>query len=118
MDSEKSYDRSQLRKTEWCQMYKETGECQFGKRCWYAHGNSEIRSRPRNRNYKTQLCYNYHTRNKVCHFGSKCQYIHEELKPTNSIPLADEPEIWQDPRIVNLHGSALRSYIQESISIA
>lgn len=46
--------------------------------CQFAHGEQDLRPVPRDPNYKTVLCKNYHSSNGFCRHGSRCTYIHSE----------------------------------------
>lgn len=69
-------------KTEMCKYVLMHRKCPFGKRCSFAHSESELRkivpSSHSARTYKTQKCVNYHSGTGYCPYGSKCNYIHKE----------------------------------------
>ncbi|KAK0422072.1 hypothetical protein QR680_007346 [Steinernema hermaphroditum] len=74
-----SYRRS-VYKTMQCEAFRNSGECTFGDRCRFAHGEEELRRRhqPQRINeqkFKTKFC------NKIeeygsCPYGAKCLFIH------------------------------------------
>lgn len=64
-------------KTEICRSHLQTGYCEYGPNCQFAHGIHELRPRHFDVKYKTQLCKNYH-KDGNCRFGSRCKFIHDE----------------------------------------
>lgn len=63
-------------KTEVCKYWTQTGYCQFGDQCAFAHGQQEIRQRQNlSSNYKTKKCMQFHD-NGYCPYGVRCQFIH------------------------------------------
>lgn len=64
-------------KTEICRSHRQTGTCEYGKACQFAHGIHELRPRHYGLKYKTQECKNYHSEG-YCRFGSRCKFIHDE----------------------------------------
>jgi hypothetical protein len=48
-------------KTELCRCFMETGYCQFGSRCQFAHGRIELREAKKSFNYKTVECSSFHS---------------------------------------------------------
>ena len=64
-------------KTELCTNWMVNGKCKFGKKCSYAHGESELKLRcDLPQNYKTKECKNF-SRYGYCVYGSRCQFIHK-----------------------------------------
>uniref|UniRef100_A0A0R3RZG6 C3H1-type domain-containing protein n=1 Tax=Elaeophora elaphi TaxID=1147741 RepID=A0A0R3RZG6_9BILA len=64
-------------KTSLCRKFRETGKCERGEACIFAHGEEELRRPPRvHPKYKTQLCNNFIKWN-YCPYGSRCQFIHD-----------------------------------------
>ncbi|CAK5087486.1 unnamed protein product [Meloidogyne enterolobii] len=55
----------------------ETGRCNYGERCQYAHGDREKRPVPRHPKYKTEPCQSYH-KTGYCPYGPRCHFIHNE----------------------------------------
>ncbi|KAI8367554.1 uncharacterized protein BYT42DRAFT_504494 [Radiomyces spectabilis] len=95
-----------LYKTEYCRNWSEMGYCRYGKKCRYAHGESELRSVPRHSLYKTQICRAYHL-DGACPYGIRCTFIHDremgpETKPTHT---ARESAITPPPPPPSPHGS-------------
>ena len=62
-------------KTEVCNKFDELGECKYGWRCHFAHGQHELRQRPRPAGYKTRLCKKFHE-DGICNYGRRCVNIH------------------------------------------
>jgi butyrate response factor len=46
-------------KTEICKKWEEKGYCEYGEKCLFAHGLTELKSKRRNKNYKTKKCIAY-----------------------------------------------------------
>ncbi|CEP07735.1 hypothetical protein [Parasitella parasitica] len=65
-----------LYKTESCRNWAELGHCRYGKKCRYAHGDSELRTVPRHTRYKTQICRAYHM-DGSCPYGIRCTFVHD-----------------------------------------
>ncbi|VDD89299.1 unnamed protein product, partial [Enterobius vermicularis] len=58
-------------KTSLCKTFKETGSCDSGPSCHYAHGEQELRSPPKaHPKYKTQLCKSF-AEFGTCPYGSR-----------------------------------------------
>uniref|UniRef100_A0A0K0FIW5 Tristetraprolin (inferred by orthology to a human protein) n=1 Tax=Strongyloides venezuelensis TaxID=75913 RepID=A0A0K0FIW5_STRVS len=76
-----------LYKTELCRSWMDSGRCNYGERCQYAHGEHEKRPIPRHPKYKTEACQSYHKRG-YCPYGPRCHFIHNEdnLISTQNIP--------------------------------
>ncbi|CAD5222659.1 unnamed protein product [Bursaphelenchus okinawaensis] len=66
-----------LYKTELCRSWMESGRCNYGERCQYAHGDTEKRPIPRHPKYKTEACQSYH-QSGYCPYGPRCHFIHNE----------------------------------------
>ncbi|KAM0859864.1 hypothetical protein ACQ4PT_046902 [Festuca glaucescens] len=60
-------------KTELCFRWATTGRCHLGRKCRFAHGESEVRHVLRSRNYRTELCLYGAGR---CPFGHRCMFLH------------------------------------------
>ena len=81
--SAKELPTDPLYKTQLCENYAQDGKCRYGKRCHFAHGDSELRAPPRfvakelptDPLYKTQLCQNYAQDGK-CRYGDRCLFAH------------------------------------------
>ncbi|VDK75673.1 unnamed protein product [Litomosoides sigmodontis] len=84
-------ERKQKRKAEThktipCQAWKDTGRCNYGKRCKFAHGEEELRPMPKaevkifnNPRYRTALCVKYTTLG-YCPYGDQCHFIHDPVQ--------------------------------------
>eukprot|EP01126_Amoeba_proteus_P004007 TRINITY_DN11366_c0_g2_i1.p1 TRINITY_DN11366_c0_g2~~TRINITY_DN11366_c0_g2_i1.p1 ORF type:complete len:280 (-),score=30.73 TRINITY_DN11366_c0_g2_i1:382-1221(-) len=59
----------------------ETGQCRYGTKCQFAHGNHEIRNVLRHPRYKTEICRTFHTIG-TCAYGRRCRFVHhvEEMR--------------------------------------
>ncbi|KAI9355134.1 hypothetical protein DFJ73DRAFT_826305 [Zopfochytrium polystomum] len=77
-----------LWKTEFCNSWRETGECRFGQNCDFAHSEEELRVVERPANWKTKPCLNFFT-NGYCQYGRRCGFIHQgEPTPVTVEPVA------------------------------
>ena len=76
-------------KTEICRKW-ETGQCEFGSKCAFAHGVDELKKKdfiPKN--YKTTLCKPFFEKG-YCLYGPRCQFSHDlksEKKTAPSTPV-------------------------------
>ena len=82
--------KAETHKTIPCRAWKDTGRCNYGSRCKFAHGDEDLRKVPEepakifnNPRYRTELCVKYHLLGS-CPYGERCSYIHE---PTPQIDL-------------------------------
>ncbi|CAG9328510.1 unnamed protein product [Blepharisma stoltei] len=67
-------------KTERCKNW-EAGICEFGSRCAFAHGDSELRLRGHaTKNYKTKKCKQFFELG-YCIYGYRCQFKHRDNSP-------------------------------------
>jgi hypothetical protein len=66
-----------LYKTELCRSWADSGHCNYGERCQYAHGDAEKRPIPRHPKYKSEACKSYH-QSGYCAYGARCHFIHNE----------------------------------------
>ncbi|KAG9016480.1 hypothetical protein FRB93_010729 [Tulasnella sp. JGI-2019a] len=71
-----------LYKTELCRSFEEKGECRYGDKCQFAHGEAEQRRVDRHPKYKTEICRTFWVSGS-CPYGKRCCFIHTEL-PTNA----------------------------------
>ena len=63
-------------KTEICRNW-ETGSCEYGEKCFFAHGVKELREKTSVKALKLQKCESYFKFG-YCINGNKCQYRHTE----------------------------------------
>ncbi|XP_031636333.1 protein TIS11 [Contarinia nasturtii] len=63
-------------KTELCRPFKETGECKYGEKCQFAHGENELRTVQRHPKYKTEYCRTFYGVG-LCPYGSRCHFLHD-----------------------------------------
>uniref|UniRef100_A0A8R1XNL3 C3H1-type domain-containing protein n=1 Tax=Onchocerca volvulus TaxID=6282 RepID=A0A8R1XNL3_ONCVO len=78
--------KAETHKTVQCQAWKDTGRCNYGKRCKFAHGPEELRPMPKaevkifnNPRYRTALCTKYATFG-YCPYGDQCHFIHDPIQ--------------------------------------
>jgi len=86
-------------KTEVCSNWENTGECEFGESCAFAHGAHELRAKMHvSMKYKTKKCRQFHTYG-FCQYGSRCQFIHDEQHQTQSLFSSPQlgPDTQDDP---------------------
>lgn len=86
-DIESELNKQNLYKTELCRnwvsttlipdlhLQLETGQCRYGTRCQFAHGEHEIRDVLRHPKYKTEICRTFHTTG-TCSYGKRCRFVH------------------------------------------
>ncbi|CAG9310347.1 unnamed protein product [Blepharisma stoltei] len=64
-------------KTEMCKNW-EAGHCEFGEKCAFAHGDTELRDKAQiSLALKTKECKLYQDKG-YCVYGNKCQFSHKE----------------------------------------
>ncbi|CAG9317254.1 unnamed protein product [Blepharisma stoltei] len=67
-------------KTEMCKNW-ESGQCEFGNKCAFAHGIEELRNKShKSAKPKIPGCKMYQDKG-YCIYGSKCQFSHRESSP-------------------------------------
>ncbi|KAL3994447.1 Zinc finger C-x8-C-x5-C-x3-H type (and similar) family protein [Acanthocheilonema viteae] len=78
--------KAETHKTISCQAWKDTGRCNYGKHCKFAHGPEELRPMPKaevkvfnNPRYRTALCIKYTTFG-YCPYGDQCHFIHDPVQ--------------------------------------
>lgn len=113
--------KAETHKTIPCRAWKDTGRCNYGTRCKFAHGEEDLRKVPEepakvfnNPRYRTELCVKYHYLGS-CPYGERCSYIHEptpqidlekcleELSPPSSPPKKDISSDEESNLPVNSH---------------
>eukprot|EP00485_Elphidium_margaritaceum_P008380 CAMPEP_0202690844 /NCGR_PEP_ID=MMETSP1385-20130828/5729_1 /ASSEMBLY_ACC=CAM_ASM_000861 /TAXON_ID=933848 /ORGANISM="Elphidium margaritaceum" /LENGTH=416 /DNA_ID=CAMNT_0049346159 /DNA_START=2750 /DNA_END=4000 /DNA_ORIENTATION=+ len=62
-------------KTELCVKFLELGQCPYNTRCRFAHGEAELRQKPKPKQYKTKPCNNF-LRTGICPYGVRCNFLH------------------------------------------
>jgi hypothetical protein len=72
-----------LYKTVMCRLFEDTGECKFGDKCHYAHGEAELKPLIKHPKYKTERCKLYHETG-ICPFGKECSFLHNESEDESS----------------------------------
>ena len=86
-------EKGDLFKTELCENWVKKGHCTYGKKCHFAHGREDIRTRWRIENYKTQPCCDpARADSRLCLFGKRCNYAHpgEPLRRSHHCLYLDE----------------------------
>jgi len=71
-------------KTELCVKFQELGACPYNTRCRFAHGEAELRSKPKPRQYKTKPCNNFMKTGK-CPYGARCNFLHGAQEPVGGV---------------------------------
>uniref|UniRef100_A0A914VGX5 C3H1-type domain-containing protein n=1 Tax=Plectus sambesii TaxID=2011161 RepID=A0A914VGX5_9BILA len=70
--------RALMYKTVLCKQFADTGRCNYGDGCQYAHGDEDRRAPPpRHPKFRTEPCKNFE-RLGVCPYGSRCHFIHPD----------------------------------------
>lgn len=64
-----------LYKTELCRNHAEGRVCKYGRKCQFAHGETELREIVRHPQFKSANCRSFHN-NGICKYGSRCTFIH------------------------------------------
>ena len=88
-------------KTVMCKNWLDTGSCNYGDKCSYAHGEDEIRSSKekkiiaQNPLYKTTLCKMF-AEGDYCELAENCHFAHGEdelrtFKPPDKTDLSNDP---------------------------
>jgi len=72
-------------KTELCVKFQELGSCPYNERCRFAHGEAELRQKPKPKQYKTKPCNNYMQTGK-CPYGARCNFLHGPSEPVGGVP--------------------------------
>lgn len=72
--------KSERYKTELCKNFEETGKCNYGKKCEFAHGKMELKEKPKTLNnprYKSTACSMFFD-DGYCPYGRRCIFKHDE----------------------------------------
>ena len=67
-------------KTEMCKNWIEVGQCRYGNKCQFAHGDHELMGKapPVNNNkYKSKTCSTFNEK-LYCPYGQRCLFKHED----------------------------------------
>ena len=70
-------------KTELCRSFQESGQCKYGDKCQFAHGQHELRNTMRHPRYKTELCRTFHAQG-YCPYGPRCHFVHDTTVDRNT----------------------------------
>jgi len=80
-------------KTELCRQFTIYGNCKYGEKCQFAHGDFELREVKKHPKYKTELCKTFHLTG-FCNYGKRCHFIHKTSSLTDeelqSLELSDD----------------------------
>ena len=69
-------------KTELCRQFTIYGNCKYGEKCQFAHGDLELREVKKHPKYKTELCKTFHLTG-FCNYGKRCHFIHKASSLTD-----------------------------------
>ena len=73
----KAEESQKKHKTEMCRKW-ESGNCEFGSKCAFAHGKHELKPKlDRPLKYKTAKCKNFFNEG-FCLYGPRCQFSHKD----------------------------------------
>lgn len=66
-------------KTEMCKNWIEVGNCRYGNKCQFAHGDFELIGKPlpQNTKYKSKICTTF-SEKLFCPYGKRCLFRHED----------------------------------------
>ena len=64
-------------KTEICKKFQSIGNCPYGNKCRFAHGEQELIMKPKGKNYKKIHCKSSFQKG-YCPYGSRCNFRHNE----------------------------------------
>ncbi len=64
-------------KTEICKKFQSIGNCPYGNKCRFAHGEQELIMKPKGKNYKKIPCKSFFEKG-YCPYGSRCNFRHYE----------------------------------------
>ncbi|KAA6375707.1 MAG: hypothetical protein EZS28_028766, partial [Streblomastix strix] len=81
-------------KTEMCRNFVETGRCQYGSGCAFAHSKNELRQSDSSQLRSSSQCKNFHSGCCICYFGSRCRFIHKQEAhdpDEDSFPFTENP---------------------------
>jgi len=132
---EEELSKQSLYKTELCRSFVDTGNCRYGAKCQFAHGEHELRPVMRHPKYKTEVCKKFSNTGN-CPYGNRCRFIHEGITndeneddaswstswtPTgaySAVPASppDSPEKKQQQQLQNKADDARRLAIFERIA--
>ncbi|KRX05892.1 hypothetical protein PPERSA_03829 [Pseudocohnilembus persalinus] len=74
----KSTDETKF-KTEMCKNFEETGKCNYGKKCKFAHGKNELMGKQAidYQKYRSKPCQTFHSIF-YCPYGQRCMFKHDD----------------------------------------
>ena len=65
-------------KTELCKKFQNTGQCPYGYKCRFAHGEEELVKKSKGLNYKKKPCKTFKEKG-YCPYGYRCSFRHNEM---------------------------------------
>ena len=77
---------TQRYKSEICQRYMESGQCKYGEKCQFAHGEHELRVINKHPKFKTVPCKTFHQSGTV----SDCEFLFELALPCPKWPISSK----------------------------
>jgi len=89
-----------LGKTKLCKFWSR-GQCERGQKCSFAHGRTELRSKPKL--FRTELCFDFGTTG--CRYGDMCKFAHDDKEIRN----LDTPQVWNKHRKSQKHAGEDRN---------
>lgn len=97
-------------KTELCRPFKETGECKYGEKCQFAHGENELRTVQRHPKYKTEYCRTFYGVG-LCPYGSRCHFLHDLSGEDDTNPRSRGSNTNRNETAAIPNGNAARQFI-------
>jgi butyrate response factor 1 len=95
---EQELSKQSLYKTELCRSFGDTGFCNYGQKCQFAHGEHELRPILRHPKYKTEVCKTFTTTGQ-CPYGNRCRFIHGDQSTEDLSPIWSDSWTVQEPLI-------------------
>lgn len=78
VDMEEEYRKDPRYKTEICSSYSDTGFCQYGNKCRFAHGKSELFGKSVDHpKFRKSDCLTFHS-DGYCKYGQRCHFKHNQ----------------------------------------
>lgn len=66
---------TELYKTELCSTFQKTGNCPYGSKCQFAHGQLELKHVDRGSKWRSKPCANW-SKTGTCRYGNRCCFRH------------------------------------------
>lgn len=67
---------TELYKTELCSTFVKSGDCPYGEKCQFAHGENELKSVDRPSNWRSKPCQNWLKKGR-CSYNERCCFRHD-----------------------------------------